>query len=188
MAGRTDEITEDVKAIVRTRADISEKVQALECGIRSTVEQTKEGVQQVVQHARNTAVEFAQDTKRAIDPVYQVRQHPLIMIGAVIALGYVFGAVAGDPLSRSRGSIRSRTVTPDIRRRLSDAQEEMLDDVIPVVHEELRQFRQRFLTVAKTFLNKMARQAVWTLTEPLEAALSQERPITGRLNPRDVPR
>jgi hypothetical protein len=179
MADRTGQITEDIKAIARTRAEISEKVEALRGGISATVEQTKDGVQQVVQQARDTAVDFAQETKRtfvqqtrrAFDPAYQLRRHPWLIVGVMIALGYALRTRATGPRTPTSGG-RSpwRMVGPEALEGLMRAQQEILNDVVPVVQDEMGKIQERLTILGRTFLQRMARQAVRAVAEPLEAA------------------
>jgi hypothetical protein len=167
VAGRTDEITEEVKAIARTRAQIGEKAEALECGIRSTVEETKEGIQEVVQYARETAVDFAEENKHTLDPVYQIRKHKWLIGGTVVLF-----CILGWLDRRHTVSAPSlKDLGAQVQKGLAGPRQDIFNAVMPAVQDEVLQFRDRVRAIATTFLIKMAQQAVRSVAEPLEAAL-----------------
>lgn len=104
MDQRRGHIAEDVSDIVRTRNAISDKLELLERRIEETVQGAKLSAGELVDRARDAADEFLDKTKQTFDPTYQVHQHPWLMVGGAIAVGYVLGLLE----SRAAGQSRSR--------------------------------------------------------------------------------
>jgi ElaB/YqjD/DUF883 family membrane-anchored ribosome-binding protein len=72
------EIRNEIEA---TRQDMVEKIATLESRVDSTI----------------------QGVKRSVDPKYQTQQHPWLMIGLSIAVGYVFsGLILGRPAPKAK--------------------------------------------------------------------------------------
>jgi len=83
---------EEIRAeMAESRFALTNKLEALEEKVKSTVE----SAQAVVEHTVDTVKESVHDTvetvKRTFDLKYQVNQHPWIMVGSAFAAGYVIG-------------------------------------------------------------------------------------------------
>jgi len=88
--------------MLETRTALSEKLEALESQVLSTVEDTTrtvkdtvQTVQEAVQDTVGTVSETVQDTvdsvKKTFDVNEQMQAHPWLMLGGAVALGYVGG-------------------------------------------------------------------------------------------------
>jgi len=91
MDQRTSDVEEDLKEILRTRLALAEKIQLLEQRVEETVQGTKSAALDVIQQARNTAVDFVETTTKAFDPRVQAGQRPWILVGSAIAVGFLTG-------------------------------------------------------------------------------------------------
>jgi len=91
MDQRTSNVEEDLKEILRTRLALAEKIQMLEQRVEETVEGTRSAALDVIQQARNTAVDFVETTTKAIDPRVQAGRRPWILVGSAIAIGLLTG-------------------------------------------------------------------------------------------------
>jgi len=85
---------EEIRAeMAESRFALTNKLEALEEKVKSTVE----SAQAVVEHTVDTVKESVHDTvetvKRTFDLKYQVNQHPWIMVGSACAAGYVIGSL-----------------------------------------------------------------------------------------------
>jgi ElaB/YqjD/DUF883 family membrane-anchored ribosome-binding protein len=91
MDQRTSNVEEDLKEILRTRLALAEKIQMLEQRVEETVEGTRSAALDVIQQARNTAVDFVETTTKAIDPRVQAGRRPWILVGSAVAIGLLTG-------------------------------------------------------------------------------------------------
>ena len=91
MDQRTSNVEEDLKEILRTRLALAEKIQMLEQRVEETVEGTRSAALDVIQQARNTAVDFVETTSKAINPRVQAGRRPWILVGSAIAIGLLTG-------------------------------------------------------------------------------------------------
>ncbi len=91
MDHKTSDVEEDLKEILRTRLALAEKIQLLEQRVEETVQGTKSAALDVIQQARNTAVDFVETTTKAIDPRVQAGQRPWILLGSAMAVGFLTG-------------------------------------------------------------------------------------------------
>jgi ElaB/YqjD/DUF883 family membrane-anchored ribosome-binding protein len=87
-----------------TRADISQKLETLEGELEQkvhaatdtvseTVADVKETVQETVETVKDTVHETLEAMKSAFDIPHQVDQHPWLMLGGAVAVGYVGGCL-----------------------------------------------------------------------------------------------
>jgi len=91
MDQRTSNVEEDLKEILRTRLALAEKIQMLEQRVEETVQGTRSAALDVIQQARNTAVDFVETTTKAIDPRVQAGRRPWILVGSAVAVGLLTG-------------------------------------------------------------------------------------------------
>src|SRR5579884_38927 len=91
MDQRRGDIAADVSDIVQTRNAISDKLELIERRIEEPVQGANLSAEELVDRARDAADELLGKTKQSFDPTYQVHQHPWLMIGGAIAVGYVLG-------------------------------------------------------------------------------------------------
>jgi ElaB/YqjD/DUF883 family membrane-anchored ribosome-binding protein len=99
MVQRNSDIEEDLKAILQTRVEMTEKLDLLKRRVRGAVLDTKFQVQHAIDDVKQTA----QGVKRTLNPYYQVDQHPWAVMVGVILFGYVVGQ-RGRNGSRSHGN------------------------------------------------------------------------------------
>ncbi len=108
------EPTEIRQEIEQTRSSLTDKLETLEHEVRDTVRnatqavvETVETVKQTVEGTVDTVKEKVEGTvetvKHTFDPVYQVDQHPWLMVGGAAAAGFLVGSLLPreDWVSRS---------------------------------------------------------------------------------------
>jgi ElaB/YqjD/DUF883 family membrane-anchored ribosome-binding protein len=105
--------------MLETRASLAEKLETLEqqvvgtvqnatCAVTDTVDSVKEAVQSTVQMAKTSVQDTVEAVKDTFDISRQVRQHPWLMMGGSVILGYAGGCL----LNRAeRGSSGETTYT-----------------------------------------------------------------------------
>jgi ElaB/YqjD/DUF883 family membrane-anchored ribosome-binding protein len=90
--------------MLETRASLAEKLETLEqqvvgtvqsasSAVTDTVESVKEAVQQTVETARASVRETVDAVKETFDISEHVRNHPWVMVGGSLAVGYVAGCL-----------------------------------------------------------------------------------------------
>jgi ElaB/YqjD/DUF883 family membrane-anchored ribosome-binding protein len=117
---------EDVRAAMTEKIGIvEERAQETIEGVKSTVDQALEGFKQVqgtmegaksaidtiVETAKLTVDETVERVKGTADLIDQVQQHPWIMLGSAILIGYLLGGLARETFSapdRMSGSAPSQ--------------------------------------------------------------------------------
>jgi len=91
-----NEIRREIEA---TRAAMAEKIETLEARVGGAI----------------------QEAKRSVDPKYQTRKRPWLMVGLAVATGYLFeGIIFGKSPSRARG--RKFAIDPERRAYLEGKQ------------------------------------------------------------------
>lgn len=91
MDQRTRDVEEDLKDILRTRLALADKLQMLEQRVEATVQGTKTAALDVINHAKNTAVEFVESATSRIDPRVQAERNPWLLVGGAVAIGLLAG-------------------------------------------------------------------------------------------------
>jgi hypothetical protein len=99
MVQRNSDIEQDLKAILQTREQMTEKLDLLKRRVRGAVTLTK----LKVEHAIDDVKQTAQGVKRTLNPYHQVDQHPWAVMVGVVLFGYVVGQ-RGRNGSRSQGN------------------------------------------------------------------------------------
>jgi ElaB/YqjD/DUF883 family membrane-anchored ribosome-binding protein len=184
-----DEIKNDVSDILRTRLAMAKKLELLEGRIQDTVEETKAAMLEVVDTVRDTAEDFVDRAKRSMNPIYQVQQHPWIMLGTAVLGGFLLaryasqdrsgnshrtmppGEYSGTPAEEGERSVSSRFMS-----RMSGWQDDMMTELTDQVQNELTHVKGALMTAAQTFLREMAKQALHLITDALERATAGGRP------------
>jgi ElaB/YqjD/DUF883 family membrane-anchored ribosome-binding protein len=100
---------EDVRAAMTEKISIvEERAQETIDGVKSTVDQALEGFKQVqgtmegtrsaidtmAETAKLTVDETVERVKTTADLIDQVQQHPWVMLGSAILMGYILGSLA----------------------------------------------------------------------------------------------
>jgi len=114
--------------MLETRTSLSEKLEALQEQVLSTVEDTTktvtdtvQTVQEAVQDTVSTVSDSVQDTvdtvKETFDLSRQMQNHPWLMVGGAVAIGYVGGRLLERglpriPLTRMNGYATAATSGP----------------------------------------------------------------------------
>jgi ElaB/YqjD/DUF883 family membrane-anchored ribosome-binding protein len=93
MDQRTSDVEEDLKDILRTRLALADKLQLLEQRVEETVQGTKNAALDVINHARNTAVDFVESATESLDPTIQASRRPWVLVGTAIAIGFAAGLI-----------------------------------------------------------------------------------------------
>jgi ElaB/YqjD/DUF883 family membrane-anchored ribosome-binding protein len=117
----------------QTRADLTAKLETLENQVLGTVRDTTSTVSQTVQQVSSTVRETVQDVRAtvretsssvrdALDVSRQMQQHPWLMLGGSVALGYVGGCLL-DSLEAGRSPLGG--VMPAAPERLLPADSEL---------------------------------------------------------------
>lgn len=104
MDQRTSDVEEDLKDILRTRMALADKLQLLEQRVDEKVHGAKMAALAVIDHAKNTAVDFMESTTNKLDPRVQAERRPWLLVGSAIAIGFLAG-LAGLMDQRREGSI-----------------------------------------------------------------------------------
>jgi len=140
-AGR---IAQDLKDIAKTREAMAHKLDLLEQRLQDTVQATKsmvsdvvEKIQETTEDVRDKAEEYVQNTKRALNPSYQIQERPWLMLGGAILVGYALGRleagrlidVASEQLSASESWRRSSGQRGAVPWRDPNIREEMVKQV-----------------------------------------------------------
>jgi hypothetical protein len=96
--------TEEIRQqIARTRSSLVEKIDSLEKRVRATIDGGAESFKEKVEQA-------AQSVKQTLDLRRQLEQHPWVILGGSLVVGYLAGSV----VSRGRGSsTTARAATAD---------------------------------------------------------------------------
>jgi ElaB/YqjD/DUF883 family membrane-anchored ribosome-binding protein len=100
-------------AMTEKMGKVEERAQETMEGVKSTVDQAMEGFKQVqetvegaksavdtlIETAKLTMDETVERVKGTADLIDQVQQHPWLMLGSAILLGYILGGLASDMAS-----------------------------------------------------------------------------------------
>ena len=99
MVQRNRDIDQDLRDILQTREQLTEKIELLKTRLRGAARQT----QYQLGHAIGEVKQTAEGLKRTFNPSYQLEQHPWMITGGVALLGYLL-AQWGRNGARSRGN------------------------------------------------------------------------------------
>jgi len=124
-----DQTENDIRQSIRdTRTSMTEKLEMLEERVQETIEGAKSTVEDIVGNVKDTVdttVEKVKDTvddtvakvKRTFDFQYQVDQHPWLMFGGAMLLGFALGSV-GRKRSMESASETDGAAVESARERL----------------------------------------------------------------------
>jgi ElaB/YqjD/DUF883 family membrane-anchored ribosome-binding protein len=110
--------------IEETRSALTEKLQTLEQGVKETVQEAKSAVVETAQTVKETVagtVETVRDTvhgtvtsvKQTFDLKYQVNEHPWMMLGGSVALGFITGRLVRSEDDVIRGMSHAAQPSPE---------------------------------------------------------------------------
>lgn len=87
MDQRASDVEEDLKNIRNTREALADKIQLLEKRVEYTMRGTKAATLDMINFAKNKAVDFIESTTHYLDPSVQARRRPWILVGSAVAIG-----------------------------------------------------------------------------------------------------
>jgi len=125
-----DEIGVIDRQMADTRKDLGKKAEALEEQVVSTVKDTASAVSETVDNVKETVQQTTQavtDTVKsvtqALDISAQVRNHPWLMVGGGLALGYMLHLLLNKSSSRTEQTPQRRS-QPAVRREQASRPQE----------------------------------------------------------------
>lgn len=95
-----DELERMRAEMSQTRAAMSVKVEAMEDKVLQSVKKAQVIVEDTVSNVKGQVEDTVDTVKQTLDVRYQTRQHPWLMVGASVAVGFT----AGSLLSRRSGN------------------------------------------------------------------------------------
>lgn len=187
MDQRTGDIEQDVKEIHQTRAALTKKLEQLEERVHETVEEARTTVLDIVENVKGSAEDFVDKTKQKLDPGYQLEQHPLLVFGGAVLLGYVLGLLE----TRRPWEIRrpaagfseyfGRPASAEIpTAQAPPRQGNIWDDLLRPFQEELDVVKGAVLETGRTFIREFFHRAIPAMFEVLETGKDRESRRDGR--------
>ena len=85
------------RRIVAAQLAMAEKLETLEKQIGETVAGAQSAISNVLNNVKDTVSDTADSVKRTFDLPYQTRQHPWLMFGSAVLVGYMLGGRGGKP-------------------------------------------------------------------------------------------
>lgn len=103
MDQRTRVIDQDLKNIVHTRVAIAEKLELLEQRIKDTTEGATMTFSHLLDHTTQNVNHLLDKTKSVLDPGRKIGEHPWLMLGGALCVGYTIGLLELRSLAHPRG-------------------------------------------------------------------------------------
>ena len=139
--------------IQETKNNLDHDLVELEHRLKSRVEGAKQIVEQKIDEVKDGARKFS--------PVYQVQEHPLLMVGGAITTGVVLGKLLGSKPRSTSGSFAKEVspVEPGDSRFPSNPSPKS-DSVLMHLLPEMKTLRNIALQAAIVFAGRKAKEAL----------------------------
>lgn len=96
------DIDDTRKRIAAAQLAMVEKLETMEKQVRDTVTGAQSAIDDVVTNVKGTISDTADSVKRTFDVPYQTRQHPWLVVGSSVVIGYLLGGRGGATRGRKR--------------------------------------------------------------------------------------
>jgi len=95
------------RRIVAAQLAMAEKLETVEKQIGETVVGVQSAISDVLNNVKDTVSDTADSVKRTFDLPYQTRQHPWLMFGSAVLVGYMLGGRGSKPRIGKRNGYES---------------------------------------------------------------------------------
>jgi len=166
-----------VEGIVET---VRDTVDTTVAAVKHTVEGAQASVEGIVENVKGTVGETVATMQRTLDPYRQMEQHPWLMLGGSVVVGYLLGSGGNghtatvdpayepkfSPASRSAGLSReSSAPLPSPQRMGSSIQEQFKDEIATLKSAAVGAVMSTLLGVLKQALPSSMRPRASTKTQ-----------------------
>jgi len=145
------------RRIAAAQLSMVEKLETMEKQIRDTVTGAQSAIEGVVTNVKGTISDTADSVKRTFDVPYQTRQHPWLVLGSSVMIGYLLG---GRGATRGRRGDRLHDSADPYRHQL---QQGVASGVLNQFKGEIGSLRSAAVGAIITALWEIAKQS---LSEP----------------------
>ena len=149
------DIDETRKRIAAAQLAMLEKLETMEKQIRDTVAGAQSAIDDVVTNVKGTISDTADSVKRTFDVPYQTRQHPGLVVGSAVVIGYLLGG-RGVATTRRKGDRFDSSADP-YRHQLHRG---MASGVLDQFRGEIGSLRSAAVGAIIAALLEMAKQSL----------------------------
>jgi|SRR5882724_7355773 len=107
----SDKLDRDIdnarRRIAAAQLAMAEKLETVEKQVGKTVAGAQSAIDDVLNNVKGTISDTADSVKRTFDLPYQTRQHPWLMFGSAVLVGYMLGGRGSKPRIGKRNSYES---------------------------------------------------------------------------------
>lgn len=148
------DIEDTRKRIAAAQLAMVDKLETMEKQIRDTVTGAQSAIDDVVTNVKGTISDTADSVKRTFDVPYQTRQHPWLVMGSSVVIGYLLGG-RGGARGRKEDRFDDRA---DLNRR--NLQKGMASGVLNQFKGEIGSLRSAAVGAIITALWEVAKQSL----------------------------